>query len=77
MKLSKEDFNQLLNAILESYHDINNLEILVRTDLGENLNAIAGGDNNTQKVFKLIEWAECYGKTQQLLEALQRIVLII
>ncbi len=70
MKLSKDDFKNLLAKILESYPDITDLEMLVRLELEENLDTIAGGNNNKQKVFKLIEWVESSQKLQSLLKAL-------
>jgi WD40 repeat protein len=70
MKLSKDDRKQLLTVILDSYPDINDLEMLITLELQHNLNNITGGNNNQQKVFKLIEWAESTGNLNQLIKAL-------
>lgn len=58
MKLSGEDFQKLLTAILNCYPDLTDLRMLVRFELDETFDEIAGGDNNKQKIFNLIEWAE-------------------
>lgn len=70
MKLPKDDFKKLLQVILDSYPDIEDLRILVRTKLDQNLDTIASGTNNKQKVFNLIQWAEVEGKLKNLLDAL-------
>lgn len=70
MSLSGHNFNQLLKTILESYPDIAELEILIRIQLEENFNSIASGNNDKQKIFKLIQWAESTGNFNQLIKAL-------
>ena len=74
MKLSGEDFKQLLTVILDSYPDIADLERLVRLELEEILDSIAGGSNsnNTQKVFKLIQWFESKDKLNLFIKALSK-----
>ena len=72
MKLSSNERKQLLKVIIDSYPDINDIEIFIKLELGENLDNIAGGSNNTQKVFKLIEWAETTGKLIDLLNAVSQ-----
>ncbi|MEA5578307.1 effector-associated domain EAD1-containing protein [Anabaena sp. UHCC 0451] len=72
MKLSSDARKQLLKVIIDSYPDIADLEILLRLELGENLDNIAGGSTNKQKVFKLIEWADTRGKLQDLLNAISQ-----
>ena len=73
MKLSSNERKQLLKVIIDSYPDITDLEILLRLELEENLDNIAGGNNNTQKIFKLIEWAETTGKLKDLLNAISKV----
>lgn len=58
MKLSGEDSKKLLEAILESYRDLTDLKMLVRFELEQSFDVIAGGSNNKQKIFNLIEWAD-------------------
>ncbi len=70
IKLSGDERKELLNAILDAYPDIVDLEMMVSMNLNENLNAITGGNNNTHIVFKLIEWAETKGCIKRLIEAL-------
>ncbi len=72
MKLSSNERKQLLKVIIDSYPDITDIEIFIKLELGENLDNIAGGSNNTQKVFKLIEWAETTGKLIDLLNAVSQ-----
>lgn len=45
MKLLPNDRKKLLTIILESYPDIAEIEILIRLELGENLDDIVGGSN--------------------------------
>ena len=61
---------QLRDAILSAYPDEGDLEIFVFDALGENLGAIAGGDNLSQVVFKLIRWAEAQGKLETFISQL-------
>jgi tetratricopeptide (TPR) repeat protein len=72
MKLSSNERKQLLKVIIDSYPDITDLNMFVKLELGENLDNIVGGNNNTQKVFKLIEWAENRGKLKDLLNAISQ-----
>ncbi|MFN7526432.1 MAG: effector-associated domain EAD1-containing protein [Dolichospermum sp.] len=72
MKLLPNDRKKLLTIILESYPDIAEIEILIRLELGENLDDIVGGSNNKQKIFKLIEWAETRGTLIDLLNAISK-----
>ena len=72
MKLSGEDCKQLLTVILDSYPDIADLEMLVTLELEENLDSIAGGSNNKQKVFKLIQWVESNDKLNLFIKALSK-----
>jgi hypothetical protein len=72
MKLSPNDRKKLLTIILDSYPDIAELEMLIKLELGENLDNITSGSNNKQKVFKLIEWAETTGKLPNLLNAISK-----
>ena len=59
MKLSKEQFKQVEDAIRGGY-DEPSLRRMVRVELGEDLAAVAGGDSLALRVrvFNLISWAE-------------------
>ena len=70
LQLSGQQSKQLRKAILSAYPEPGGLEILVGDELDENLAAIAGGSNYTQKVFKLIQWAEAKGRLDDLVVAL-------
>ncbi|MBD2775896.1 effector-associated domain EAD1-containing protein [Iningainema tapete] len=54
MRLTGDQRKKLLEAITNAYPNRDDLEIMVSLQLEENLNAIAGGANLTQLVFKLI-----------------------
>ena len=61
---------QLIDAILHAYPDRQDLAMIVNFELGENLEAIAGGDNLTDIVFNLVtRWAIPRGKLKQLFQA--------
>lgn len=72
MKLAANDRQNLLTIILDSYPDIAEIAMLINLELGENLDNIAGGSNNKQKVFNLIKWAETRGKLIDLLQAISK-----
>jgi hypothetical protein len=57
MKLDNRQFAQLQAALLHSF-DRDALRMMVRLQLNENLDAVAGNDDLTTVVFDLITWAE-------------------
>ncbi len=70
MKLSGDELKKLVKAIVSAYPTKNDLEMMVQFELEENLNAIAGGENVTDIVFKLLtRWAIPRGKIYQLILA--------
>jgi V8-like Glu-specific endopeptidase len=69
MDLSPSDRKKLREAILSAYPNPGELEIMVDEELGENLQAIAGGENLKEVVFNLIKWAEARGKLERLIIA--------
>jgi endonuclease G, mitochondrial len=70
MKLSGDEIKKLVKAIISAYPTKNHLEMMVQFELEENLDAIAGGENVTDIVFKLLtRWAIPRGKIYQLILA--------
>jgi endonuclease G, mitochondrial len=69
MDLSGSDRRKLREAILSAYPDQGDLEIMVREELGENLQAIAGGKTLNQVISNLITWAISRGKIKHLIIA--------
>ena len=47
------------------------LAMIVRLELNENLDAIAGGENLRVMVFKLVTWAESGGRIPNLIQGAQ------
>ncbi|MBX9258543.1 hypothetical protein H1Q63_32280 [Desmonostoc muscorum CCALA 125] len=59
----------LIDAIIHAYPDKTDLAMLVNFELGENLEAIAGGENLHDLVFKLVTgWAIPNGKLEKLFQ---------
>lgn len=72
MKLQRQQFTALRNALLQAFPSYPELAMVVREELDENLAAITGGDNLAVITFGLIQWAESRGRVLELLDALQR-----
>ena len=62
---------KLLDAILNAYPEKYQLEIFVDFELEEKLDAIAGGENYTEVVYKLMNWAQSQGRIEELIEKLR------
>ena len=58
-----------MNALLAAYSTESDLAQMVKFGLGENLAAIAGGNNLKDKVYNLLEWARMRGRMAELLQA--------
>jgi vWA-MoxR associated protein C-terminal domain/vWA-MoxR associated protein middle region (VMAP-M) 1/Effector-associated domain 1 len=70
MKLSGNEQEKLIKAIVSAYPNKNDLEMMVRFQLEENLDAIAGGENVTDIVFNLLtRWAIPRGKLEKFIQA--------
>lgn len=67
-QLTKEQFRALYVAILSAFNE-DNLRLLVRFHLNENLDEIVGAGSLSEKVYDLLVWAEKYGKVRTLLDA--------
>ena len=68
MQLGKSR-QQFHDALLSAFPTPAKLKQMVSFELDENLDAIAIGENYSEVVFKLIEWAESEGKEEELLNA--------
>ena len=58
MKLSTSEINVLFKALQDGYRNYDDLKIMVRLKLGENLAEIVGDDPLDNVIFALIEWVE-------------------
>ncbi len=58
MKLSRSEINVLFKALQDGYRNYDELKIMVRLKLGENLAKIVGDDPLDNVIFALIEWVE-------------------
>lgn len=70
MQLSGGELKKMVNAIISAYPIKEDLAMMVQFELEENLDAIAGGGNQTQLVFNLVtKWAIPRGKIYRLIIA--------
>ena len=72
MKLAGSQIAQLLDALLDAYPRRDDLRIMMRVELDENFDAIAGGDTLRAAAFSLIEWAQRTGRTEELIAGARR-----
>ncbi len=56
----------LHSALLDAFRTRADLARMIGLGLGEQLDNIAGGDNDAAVVFNLLEWAESHGRTTEL-----------
>ncbi|MEH2457498.1 effector-associated domain EAD1-containing protein [Nostoc sp.] len=67
MQLNGDWFKQFRDALLSAFPRQPELRQMVRFKLNKNLDAIATGENYSEVIFKLIEWAEANGILEKLL----------
>lgn len=72
MTLAGSQIAQLLEEMLAAYPRRDDLRMMVRVELNENLDAIAGGDTLRAVAFSLIEWAQRTGRTADLISGARR-----
>ncbi len=65
--LTKSQLKQLQEALLSAFPSADELRMMVRLELDANLDAVAGGDNLSVVVFKLVMWAESGGRIATLI----------
>ena len=70
LRLSGPQVQELMASLLDAY-DESSLRRMVRFQMDEQLNAIAGGDNLSDIVFDLIAWAERTGRIAELIAKAQ------
>ena len=58
MQLTGKQVQQIQDALLDGYPTKDELRMLVRIKLEQNLEAIVGGDNLRVIIFNLVSWAE-------------------
>jgi ribosomal protein S16 len=63
---------RIQESLLSAYPTEGDLAQMVRIELNESLHAIAGGANQSDRVFSLISWAESNGRVKQLIDAAVR-----
>ena len=68
MDLRRGEFELLHQALLSAFPSVVALQMLTRMGLDENLDAIAGGSNLSEIVFRLMEWATAQGRLPELIE---------
>jgi hypothetical protein len=66
-KLTGPQFGQLQQALVGAF-DIDSLRMMVRIQMSENLDAIAGSGNLRKVVYDLIDWAQRTGNLDRLLD---------
>lgn len=71
MNLSRKEQKRLHEALLSAFPDESSLRQMVVLNFDKQANALIGGNNLSDKIFSLIEWAESRGKTKALLKAVQ------
>lgn len=69
MQLTGQQLKQFRDALLSAFPTSGDLAQMVSFELNENLNAIAGGQNHSEVVFNLIQWAQARGQSEQLMSA--------
>lgn len=69
MRLARQQAKEILEAMLSAYGNKSSLGIMVRLQLDEDLDKIAGGENLRVLVFNLIRWAEATDSVAKLIEA--------
>ena len=69
LNLTSQERQKLRDAILSAYPTKNKLKMMVSFGLEENLDSIVGGENMSEVVFNLIEWAIEQGRLKELVEA--------
>ena len=67
MKLTGQKVQQICDALIDAYPTRDLLRMMVRVELDENLEEIAGGENQNVVVFNLVSWAERDGRIDELI----------
>ena len=70
-RLSGPQFKQFHEALLAAF-DQESLTLMVRLEMGVNINSVAGGSNFSAVAFNLIDWAQRTGRLGELITAAAR-----
>jgi hypothetical protein len=68
LSLSGQEFEYLLNALVSGYPKYDDLRLMVRIKLNQNLDTIVAQSSLQSRVFELIGWAEARGMLGNLVE---------
>lgn len=71
-RLSGRLIDELQEALLDAYPARDDLRMMVRVELDEQLEAIADGANQRIVIFNLVNWAERTGRLEALVQGAQR-----
>ncbi len=71
-QLTGKQVQEIREALLAAYGSVDTLRIMVRIELNETLEAIAGGENLRVLIFNLITWAERTGRVDDLIQGAYR-----
>lgn len=69
MPLIGPQFREIQNALLSGYPSVDALAYMVRVELNVQLDSVADGKNQTDRIFNLLTWAESQGRLRELIEA--------
>lgn len=72
MKLTGQQYKQLLDALVSAYPTRNTLAQMIFFELGENLDTIVGSGSLVDTTFDLIKWAEARGRLDDLIRGAAR-----
>src|SRR5579871_4378413 len=70
--MTQEEREALHQALLNAFPTSGSLEQMVSFKLGKNLHVIAGGNNHSEVVFHLIQWAEASTTIPRLISAARK-----
>ena len=70
MPLTQQQITLCRQALVDAFASRDELAMMLRVQLDEDLDAVAQGDNRTLLAFKLITWAERKGKVRALVNAI-------
>jgi tetratricopeptide (TPR) repeat protein len=68
MEPTKEQWEQLHQALMSAFPDPDVLERMIRFKLGENLSEIAGGNDLGAITYNLLKWAVSHGRLEELIK---------
>jgi formylglycine-generating enzyme required for sulfatase activity len=69
MPLNQQQITLCRQALVDAFASHDELEMMLRIQMDEDLGAVAQGDNRTMLAFKLITWAERTGRVRSLVNA--------